>query len=358
MIKEIFLMKNEFIIMGLDIGGANTDCCIYRIKDNKATLINSAKEYLPMWEKKDQLEECLHNFKKDYRIDVVIATTTAELADGYTSKKEGVFDITSKVMNVFKDSIVKFVTFNGLKDFKYVKNNPLDAAAANWIATSHMISKISSDCIFMDMGTTTTDIIPIKNSIESARGHSDLERLCSGELVYTGMLRTNVATITNKIPIRDEKATVSSELFSTTADVHHILGNIKEEEYTCSTSDNEDTSIDSCKRRLARVICADLDMLTDEEINNIARHVEKEQINQITNALKKVHEHSKLDDVIITNYADAPICKKAACNLGLNITSLNDYLTGDSLNVSPTIGCVQMYIDEIGMDIQLLNSVG
>jgi uncharacterized hydantoinase/oxoprolinase family protein len=57
MIKEIFLMKNEFIIMGLDIGGANTDCCIYRIKDNKATLINSAKEYLPMWEKKDQLEE-------------------------------------------------------------------------------------------------------------------------------------------------------------------------------------------------------------------------------------------------------------------------------------------------------------
>ncbi|RAP54122.1 MAG: hypothetical protein BZ137_03950 [Methanosphaera sp. rholeuAM130] len=348
-------MKNELTIMGLDIGGANTDCCIYQINDDEITLLKSTKQYLPMWEKKDELEDCLKDFKKEFHVDAVIATTTAELSDGYKSKKEGIYDITSKVTKVFNDSTVKFVTFNGLKDYDYVKNHPLEAAAANWIATSHLISKINGNCIFMDMGTTTTDIIPIKNAKETSIGHSDLERLCSGELVYTGMLRTNVATITHKIPVRNKTATVSSELFATTADVHLILKNITRNEYTCTTSDREDKSATSCKRRLSRVVCADLDMLNDEEIVNIARFVEKKQIEQITEALEKVHSHHKLEDVVITNYANADICKKAAERLGLNVTSLNDYLNDDSLNVSPTLGCVQMYLDEhTYKDIQLL----
>ena len=52
----------------------------------------------------------------------------------------------------------------------------------------------------MDMCTTTTDIIPIINKQNIAK-HTDVERLGSGELVYTGMLRTNIATIVHSIPI-------------------------------------------------------------------------------------------------------------------------------------------------------------
>lgn len=348
-------MKCELTIMGLDIGGANTDCTIYQIKEDKVKFLTSKKEYLPMWLKKDELEDCLNKFKEGYAIDVVVITTTAELSDGYKSKKEGIHDITEKVMNVFNNQTVKFVTFNGLKDYEYVNNNPLEMAAANWIATSHLIAKIKDNCIFMDMGTTTTDIIPIKNQREAATGHSDLERLCSGELVYTGMLRTNVATITHDIPVHNQVASLSSELFATTADVHRVLDNITQDEYTCSTSDNGDKSLTSCKRRLARVLCADLDMLSDEEITNIARYIENRQIKQVEDALRKVCQANDIKDIIVTNYANADICKKAANNLKLNITSLNDYLKEDSANVSPTLGCIQMYIDEfITKDVQLL----
>ncbi len=348
-------MKYDLTIMGLDIGGANTDCSIYQLKDGNAELLTSKKEYLPMWQKKDHLEDCLTKFKEDYHVDVVVATTTAELSDGYKSKREGILDITKKVMNIFEGQTVKFVTFQGLKDYEYVTNNPLEMAAANWIATTQLISKIKDNCIFMDMGTTTTDIIPIKNRKEAATGHSDLERLCSGELVYTGMLRTNVATITHEIPVNNNVATVSSELFATTADVHLILNNITRNEYTCPTSDDEDKIPTSCKRRLARVVCADLDMLDDDEIKSIAEYVEKMQIRQIENALKKVCRANDVEDVVITNYANADICKKAADNLKLNVGSLNDYLEGDFLNVSPTLGCVQMYIDEyVKEDIHLL----
>lgn len=335
-------------IMGLDIGGANTDCCIYEVKNNKVKHLVSKKEYLPMWNSKDKLEDCLKNMKKNYNIDIVIVTTTAELSDGYLSKKEGILDISKKVMNVFVDSTVKFVTFNGLQDYEYVVNNPLSAAAANWVATSHLISKIKEECIFMDMGTTTTDIIPIKNGVEIAKGHSDLERLCSGELVYSGMLRTNLASIVHEVPVNDNIATVSSELFSITADIHRILNNINENEYTCNSPDNKDKSVKSCKRRLTRLICADLDSLADEEIIKIAKYIEKEQINQISKGLLKVKSNTNIQDVIISNYANAKICYEAAKKINMNIISLNDYLQEDIMNISPTVGAIQMYFDTNG----------
>lgn len=68
------------------------------------------------------------------------------------------------------------------------------------------------DCILVDIGSTTTDIIPIRNGSEAARGKYDIERLNTGELVYTGMLRTNVATIVDRVPIDDKWYRVSSEL--------------------------------------------------------------------------------------------------------------------------------------------------
>ena len=332
-------------IMGLDIGGANTDCCIYDISKDACKLVKSKKVYLPMWSRKEELEACLEEFKEEM-LDVVVVTTTAELSDGYTSKEEGINDISCKVMNVFKDSKVYFVTFKGLKSYEYVKKNPLDMAAANWIATSNLVAKIKDECIFMDMGTTTTDIIPIRNSHETASGHSDLERLCSGELVYTGMLRTNIATFVDKVPVREEHANVSSELFTITADVYRILGYITEEEYTCDSPDNRKKDVTSCKRRLLRLICAQLEDFNDEEVLEIAHFVEDKQIEEISQNLHKIVTATGIQDIVITNYAKAPICKTAAEKLGLNTILLDDYFTNDTLNISPTVGAVQMYLNE------------
>ena len=248
-------------IMGLDIGGANTDCAIIEINDEKQIKsIKKSKEYLPMWIENDKLPECLLKLSQDDldSIDVVCVTMTAELADSYESKTEGVLDISKKVMTIFNDKIVKFVTFDGLKSYDDILENPLNAAAANWVGTSNAIKYIKNNCIFMDMGTTTTDIIPIINKQNIAK-HTDVERLGSGELVYTGMLRTNIATIVHSIPIYNIDTSVSSELFTITADVHRILGNITQEEYTCNTPDNKDKDIVSCKRRLSRLVSADLD---------------------------------------------------------------------------------------------------
>jgi probable H4MPT-linked C1 transfer pathway protein len=100
-----------------------------------------------------------------------------------------------------------------------------------------------------------------------------LEKLVNGELVYTGALRTNVAAIVNAVPVRGGMARVSSELFATSGDVHLVLGNIGEEDFSTDTADGRGKSRAEALARLARVVCADVEMLSEGEIVRIAEHV-------------------------------------------------------------------------------------
>lgn len=344
-------------IVGLDIGGANTDCTIIDIENNEIKSMKCHREYFPMWKKKDRLNECLYNLTKDdCDIEVICVSMTAELSDGYESKKEGVKDISEKVVEYFKEKKVYFVTFEGLKTYTELQKNYLSAAAANWIGTTEIIKYIEKDCIFMDMGSTTTDIIPIKNKKEIALGHTDLERLSSGELIYTGMLRTNLATIVHSVPIYDKNTRVSSELFSITADIHRILGNITEKEYTCNTPDGNKKDMISCKRRLARVVCADLDSLEDEEIIKLAEYIESKQINQIYDGLKEVVQRSNIETVAITSIGNGNLCEKVAKKLKLNIISLDQHMSKKSTTVLTSIGAIQMYLD-LNSEIKLIKKI-
>lgn len=335
-------------IMGLDIGGANTDCAIVNLNENNImTFIKKNKVYLPMWKDNDKLPECLLKLtENDKDIDVICVTMTAELADSYTTKKEGVLDISNKVVTTFPDKDIFFVTLEGLKTYEEILENPLIVAAANWVGTAHIIGYIKKDCIFIDMGSTTTDIIPIKDGKEVASGHTDLERLGTGELVYTGMLRTNLATIVNQVPVNNVKTGVSSELFSITADIHRILGHISEKEYTCDTPDGKGKDIVSCKRRLSRLVCADLDSLSDANINNITHYIHEKQIHQLTKGLLKVVENNGMDTVIITDLGHGNVCELAAKRLGLNIINIADYFSKEAMSILTAIGAIQMYLEE------------
>lgn len=345
-------------ILGLDIGGANTDCTIIEINNsNEIISMKTDREYFPMWKDNDKLQQCLKKMTYNEDVNVVCVSMTAELADGYTSKKEGVDDISKKIMEVFNEKKVYFVTFEGLKTYTELKENLLSAAAANWIGTTEIIKYIEEDCIFMDIGSTTTDIIPIKNKKEIALGHSDLERLQTGELVYTGMLRTNLASIVHEVPINNINTKVSSELFTITADIHRILGNIKEEDYTCKTPDGNKKDVTSCKRRLARLVCADLDSLDNNEIVNLAKYIEKEQINQIYDGLKKVVNRTNINTVLITSIGHGNLCEIAASKLNLNVISLENYMSKKASNVLTAIGAIQMYLDRMDKKIVLIKKV-
>ena len=327
-------------IAGFDIGGANTDVALVDF-DESGNIIGVETNfiYLPMWIKNDELKEALKNLigSNMDEVDAVGVSMTAELVDAYRTKKEGVMDIAKKSVDSFNVP-VGFVGLDGIMDISGVFEEPMKVAAANWIATVHMASKIHSNCILIDIGSTTTDIIPIKNGKECAKGRSDLERLKTGELVYSGTLRTNVAALVEKVPIDGTMMRIASELFAVTADIQIILGNISNEEYTCDTMDGAGKSIDDCMRRISRVICGDMDALKPDEIKAIAEYIYSEQVKRISEALLEVSKRNHLSKVVITGLGMDILGAKACELAGLEYTGMDKILKKEDCVVAPAVG--------------------
>ena len=332
-------------IAGFDIGGANTDLAIIEFENNEIKNIEVDFKYLPMWSNNDDLSQALIELVKNIcplsEIDAVGISMTAELVDAYDTKKEGVLDVVAKCEETFSCPIA-YVGVDGMLSSEDIKQNPIKAAAANWIATAQIATLISDNCIFIDTGSTTTDIIPVKNARECAIGRSDFDRLATGELVYSGTLRTNIASFIDTVEFNNKEYAVASELFAQTADIYRVLELITEEDYVCDTFDGESKSKIDCAKRIARVLCADLDVLSIDDIVEISEFIHQKQIQQISEGLKKVSAVQNSDLIITTGLGKDILDKPAAELLGLNVKSMDEILTDEECVVAPAIGTAIM----------------
>jgi probable H4MPT-linked C1 transfer pathway protein len=201
-------------------------------------------------------------------------------------------------------------------------------------------------CVAVDVGSTSTSIIPVVDGRVSAAGKTDLEKLMVGELVYTGSLRTNVAAIVGSVPLRGGTARVSSELFAQSGDVHLVLGNIAEGEYTTETADGRGRTRREALARLARVVCADLEMLSEEEIMQIAKYVRDRQVEQVVEGLSQVYSRVKSlttaeVPVVVTGIGKEFIARAAAQKIAVDaIIDLEKVCLGDAfvyrMHISPS----------------------
>ncbi|SDA37384.1 hydantoinase/oxoprolinase family protein [Methanobrevibacter millerae] len=332
-------------IAGFDIGGANTDLAVIDFENGEIKNIEVDFAYLPMWSNNDDLSrvliELIENICPVSEIDAVGISMTAELVDAYDTKKDGVLDVVNKCEETFSCPVA-YVGIDGMLSLEEIRKDPLKAAAANWIATAQIATLISDNCIFIDTGSTTTDIIPIKDGSECAIGKSDFDRSATGELVYTGTLRTNLASFLDKVELNGKEYRVASELFAQTADVYMVLDLISEEDYVCDTFDGESKSKIDCAKRIARVVCADLEMLSEDEIIEMAKFIHQKQIEQIADGLKQVHETQGLDLIITTGLGKDILDKPAAELLGLEVKSMGDILTDEQCVVAPAVGTAVM----------------
>ena len=332
-------------IAGFDIGGANTDLAVIDFENDEIKNIEVDFAYLPMWSNNDDLSwvlvELIEKICPVSEIDAVGISMTAELVDAYDTKKDGVLDVVGKCEETFACPIA-YVGIDGMMSKGEIEKAPLKAAAANWIATAQIATLISDNCIFIDTGSTTTDIIPIKEGKECAIGKSDFDRSATGELVYTGTLRTNLASFLDKIEFNGKEYRVASELFAQTADVYTVLDLIAPDDYVCDTFDGESKSKLDCAKRIARVVCADLEMLSERDIVEISQFIHQKQIEQIADGLKQVHETQNLDLIVTTGLGKDILDRPAAELLGLEVKSMGDILTDEECVVAPAVGTAVM----------------
>jgi probable H4MPT-linked C1 transfer pathway protein len=271
-------------VIGLDIGGANL----------KAADVNgrAVARGFALWKQPEQLTAELAALLADFDTpDCLAVTMTAELADCYRSKSDGVDRVLRAVEEVAGGARV-FVWQTGAEFVspEVAREIPLLVAAANWHALATWIGRMapSSGALLIDIGSTTTDLIPLQDGVPVPDGMTDCERLCAGELVYSGVRRTPLCAIAHSVPFDDGYCPLAAELFATTLDVYLTLGWIPEDETDRETADGRPATMVAAHERLSRMLCCDASEFTRDDAEIVARFLGDVQRQRITGALDRV----------------------------------------------------------------------
>ncbi len=294
------------MILGLDIGGANT-----KAASSDGSVAESV--YLPLW-RNAPLGAVLRRFA-DLSPEAVAVVMTGELADCYESKRMGIQNIKAAVEDAFSCP----VHFWSTSGFQWT--DLMELAAANWSASAVLLSREIGNCLFVDMGSTTTDLIPIVKGPLAAK--TDYQRLGRGELVYMGLLRTNLGALLPAARIRGDSVPISPELFAIAADAYLALDDLSPENYACDTPDGAGKDRGAALRRLARTVCADLEEIGEAGATAIAEQVRDRQLRVVVNAIERQAERHRLSRVVASGIGEQVIAR-AARFLGMECTLLSE----------------------------------
>jgi (4-(4-[2-(gamma-L-glutamylamino)ethyl]phenoxymethyl)furan-2-yl)methanamine synthase len=262
--------------IGLDIGGANL-----KAAHSDQTAFSQP---FPLWKQPEQLPAAI---KKIVDImppaDHVAATMTGELCDCFASKEHGVRHILESLATALPGRSLylwrndaRFVAISNIQD------DFLPLAAANWLALAQFVGRLApqENALLIDMGSTTTDIIPIIAGRPKPEGRTDLDRIRSGELVYVGASRTPLCALLG--------TPFAAEWFATTQDVYLLLGMSEENPQDRGTADGRPATREFARARIARMLCADADQLGEGKTLEIATQADKALRRAVRVALTRV----------------------------------------------------------------------
>jgi (4-(4-[2-(gamma-L-glutamylamino)ethyl]phenoxymethyl)furan-2-yl)methanamine synthase len=249
------LILNKAPCIALDIGGANI-----KVAHSGGQTLTIPFE---VWKRPDELSRAIAGAATALpHSDWAVVTMTAELCDCYLTKAIGVRAVLDAALLGLpgRETMVWGIDgeFHRVDD---VRQNPQIAAAANWLALAMLAARLIPEQggILIDIGTTTTDLIPLGSGKVCARGRTDTERLQTGELVYAGVRRTPVCALASELPLRGIPTGLAAEFFASTLDVYLILGDLESEPDNRSTADGRPATVDAARDRLARMVGADRD---------------------------------------------------------------------------------------------------
>lgn len=183
-------------------------------------------------------------------------TMTGELSDVFATRYEGVVYLVSLMRKAFGEA-VRFYSLEGFLDAHEAVARWQDVASANWHATAALAASLQDSGLLIDVGTTTTDLIPLKDGRACAAGRNDGERLMEGELLYRGVVRTPVMAIAPKAPFKGRMQGLAAERFATMADIYRLTGELAEDADPFPAADNRGKSLEESAARLARMVGRD-----------------------------------------------------------------------------------------------------
>ena len=275
-------MKIQYL--GLDIGGAHIKV-VGLNATRQIVLVKYMKCYF--WNKSEDFLTFVKQINKYINKQTLIGITmTAELCDSFKTRKQG-FDVVSRYCKELKNDFF----FYSLGKSPFIKKAEYkNVVSMNWHAIGSYVSHEITNCIIIDFGSTTTDLICIKNKKIKNIHFDDFSRLNNSELLYSGLVRTPIFSIINEVKIDDKTFKIIPEFFSNMGDIYRISYSQELCHDIDDTADLRSKSYINSLCRVSRNFGIDYDTSLENFIIQISKNIVGKQlsvINKSINILRK-----------------------------------------------------------------------
>lgn len=249
----------------------------------------------PLWREWRRLPAVIAGVIGPRRPRRVVATMTGEIADCYPSRAAGVTAIVAAIEEAARTVGCEEPCGIYLLDGRIVSGHeaverPLAAAASNWHALARLAAGLTGGRpgFLIDVGSTTTDILPLGPVGPVPLASEDAGRMRTGELVYTGIERTPLAALVRSLPHGGLRRPVASERFADSRDAWLLLDALAEDPAAHDTADGGPATRAAARVRLARTMLLDPDAVSAAEARVAAAWCAAAQVRLVAHALRRV----------------------------------------------------------------------
>ena len=315
--------------LGWDVGGAHIKVAAFGL-DGRLKAVRIAP--CPVWKGAEHLSQTVRELRAEFEPDVPSAVTmTSEVADLWPDRHAGVVGTAALLM--VELGMAPLALFAGPDGFVQPEQAAAHAdtiGSANWYATAAVLSHLLPAGLLVDIGSTTSDIIPFGEGRVGARGFTDAERLANNELIYTGSARTPVMAMAAQAPFAGLWLPLMAEHYATSADVHRLTGDLPENADLHPSADGGPKTIEGSARRLLRMVGHDLNAKTQPKVAGLARHLAEAQLHRLSDALDCVLSGVTEDvELVVGAGVGRFIAAKLAERRNIAYLDLADVLTDD-----------------------------
>lgn len=280
------------VIVGWDVGGAHLKAA--RVESGR--VVTAVQVAAPLRFGLDRMIEAFAEARAAIGpADEHAVTMTGELADTFARREEGVAQLTALAVRALAPEAVRL--YAGPAGFVApARAGELAGriASANWHATATLVALRCHDALLIDVGSTTTDVVPLRDGAVAARGYTDAERLAAGELIYTGLVRSFLMAVAARAPFAGRWTTLVNENFATMADVHRLLGTLPDGVDQMPTADGRPKTVAASRARLARMVGTDADAAADDDWTRLAAWFAEAQLRTIVDGTALVETAARL----------------------------------------------------------------
>lgn len=334
-------MLNMQYNIGWDIGGAHLKAVLL---DADGVVQSVYQLACPLWKGLHELQrammEIMQSIQQPHAISAV--TMTGELVDLFPNREVGVCEIAKVVHRLLGDRVMFYAGNMGWVSIDSVQSHTQAIASMNWLASAEYLTQFFDRALLIDMGSTTTDIIPLDKDGMLAIGRTDAQRMANHALIYTGVVRTPLMALSQTISFKDKTYYVAAEFFATTADVYRLLNQLPESVDLADAADGQGKTPIETARRIARMVGHDVEDFHMFAWVELAKTFKQQQKKLLMQAVK-YHLNQDVRSIVAVGIG-AFLCKEIALDLGLPYMSIIEYVQAKDANTQwHAVNCFPAY---------------